>query len=147
MAIMRGSMKPKTVTSGGAPSRPTGKAPVKTGGRTSGFIGSVGRSVGKVAFSKPKSIPSKAPGKPTGLIGSVGKAVGKKISSRSVGTPKKTFSRIGTGLAKPGGTVRKMKSTPRKIGNKIDYKKIGSFARPSKPVTRKARPVPVKRRK
>jgi len=117
MAIMRGSMKPKTVTSGGAPSRPTGKAPVKSGGRT------------------------------TGLIGSIGKAVGKKISSRSVGTPKKTFSRIGTGLAKPGGTVRKMKSTPRKIGNKIDYKKIGSFARPSKPVTRKARPVPVKRRK
>ena len=143
MAIMRGSMKPKTVTSGGAPSRPTGKAPVKSGGRT------------------------------TGLIGSIGKAVGKKISSRSVGTPKKTFSRIGTGLARAGGIsgkitkskirgnetkranikskVKSMQPAKResvfgRLGQKFGPK-IGSFARPSKPVTRKARPVPVKRRK
>ena len=92
-------------------------------------------------FAKPKSVPSKAAGK------AIGKKVLSKPSKSTTVRGSTSFGNIGTGLAKPGGTVRKMKSTPRKIGNKIDYKKIGSFARPSKPVTRKARPVPVKRRK
>ena len=146
MAIMRGSMKPKTVTSGGAPSRPTGKAPVKTGGRTSGLIGSAGKAIGKKVSAKP---------------------------SMTGGIQKKTFGKIGTGLARSGGMsgkitkskirgnetkranikskVKSMRPAKResvfgRLGQKFGPK-IGSFARPSKPVTRKARPVPVKRRK
>lgn len=98
-------------------------------------FGVIGRAVGgsiKKKISSP-SKPRAASRKPS-VLGRVGGTVGGTARK-----PKRRSKRIGAGLAKPGSMVRKMKSKPRKIGNKINYKKIGSFARPSKPVTRKAR--------